>query len=112
MTSYKSLLTKDDKLFLDHAKKALGTYVFNDVMQEAKEVFESIKRPSEAKREANLIILSALKEIGEEHWRPSKDNEPKAERIQVKPAALPERKAKKKWEGKSILQMHDERRGK
>lgn len=106
--TYASLLTKDDKLFLKHAKKALA-FDYDNVMSNAQQAYESHSRASVAKREANLVILSALKEIGEEYWRPSEDKE-KPERIQVKPATLPQRSPKKKWEGKSILDMADEKR--
>lgn len=66
--TYSSLLTKDDKQFLAHAKKALG-FDYAHVMQDAQEAYQSHPRASVAKREANLVILAALKEIGEEHWR-------------------------------------------
>lgn len=103
-------MTKDDKLFLAHAKKHLrGDYHF--VMQEAKEAYQSHSRPSLAKRAANLVILAALKEIGQEHWRPSKGDEEekrKAKKVPVTPVSDSGVKPRsKKWDGDSILDMAD-----
>lgn len=108
MITYSSLKTKDDEMFLAHAKRALGPD-YNYVMDCAREAFQSISRPSEAKRAANLVILQALKEIGEEHWRVPKDgSNPPEKRIEIKPQAVPPRKSgAKKWDGPSILDMAD-----
>lgn len=105
--TYSSLLTKEDKQFLAHAKKVLG-FDYQMVMQDAQEAYETHSRASIAKREANLVILSALKQIGQEHWRESKEEKP-VERIQPQPATLPQRNGSKKWTGKSILEMADEK---
>lgn len=102
MTTYRENLTKDDDLFLKHARRVLRGE-FDLVMQDAAEAFKKHSRPSEAKRAANLLILSALKDIGEEHWR--KPKEEKADRIEVKPAALPQKKRNLKWKGPTILEM-------
>ena len=72
MKPYKALITKDDRLFLNHAKKHLGmdwSYVWGEAMDE----YKKHARESKGKREANLIILAALKEIGQEHWRDESD---------------------------------------
>ena len=108
MTTYQQLKTKDDDLFLAHAKRVLGSD-YSYVMDCARQAFQSIMRPSEAKRAANLVILDALKEIGEEHWRkPKEANDPPAKRIEITPQAVPPRKASaKKWDGPSILDMAD-----
>ena len=110
MITYQSLRTKDDDLFLAHAKRALGGD-FNYVMECARDAFQKCSRPSEAKRAANLVILQALKDIDEHHWRKEKQPEDKAPRVQVKPGALPPRKqSEKKWTGKSILEMADDKK--
>lgn len=106
MITYKDQLTKDDKEFIAHAKNALG-FDFSRVMDEAREEYQKHSRPSVAKREANLVILRELKEIGEEHWR--KPKEEQVEKIEVKPQALPQKKQERKWTGKSILEMADEK---
>lgn len=108
MTTYQQLKTKDDDLFLAHAKRVLGVD-YSYVMDCARQAFQSIRRPSEAKRAANLVILDALKDIGEEHWRkPKEGNEPPVKRIEVTPQAVPPRKeGAKKWDGPSILDMAD-----
>lgn len=105
--TYASLLTKDDKMFLAHAKKVLN-FDYQMVMQDAQEAYETHPRASIAKREANLVILAALKEIGQENWRHPTDEKP-VDRIQPRTAALPQRNGGKKWEGKSILEMADEK---
>lgn len=108
MITYNSMATKDDKLFLAHAKRVLRGD-FNFVMDDARKAFQSHKQQSKAKQAANLVILAALKEIGEEHWRKPK------EQVERRPidydAKPPTRQGGKKWEGKSILQMMDERKG-
>ena len=111
MTTYQQLKTKDDDLFLAHAKRVLGSD-YSYVMDCARQAFQSIIRPSEAKRAANLVILDALKDIGEEHWRkPKEGNEPPAKRIEVTPQAAPPRKeGAKKWDGESILERADRER--
>ncbi|QGZ13260.1 hypothetical protein PP410_gp43 [Vibrio phage NF] len=84
-------------------------------MDEAREEYQKYSRPSIAKRAANLVILSALKEIGEQKWRPDKEEkeEEKPERkIKVEPQPLPNKPKERKWTGKSILEMADERKGK
>jgi len=102
-------MTKDDKQFLEHARKSLGMD-YDYVIDEARKVYQSHQRPSIAKREANLVVLNALKEIGEEHWRPDKEKKDDAPRIEVKPSALPPSKqGERKWKGKSILEMADEK---
>lgn len=111
MISYKDSQTKDDKLFLAHARRVLG----NDwgyVMSLAADAYNSQIRPSVAKREANLVILNSLKEIGEEHWRkPKEEREEPVKRIEIKPQALPPRKeGAKKWTGESILERADRER--
>lgn len=101
---------KDDKAFIAHAKKALG-FDFNRVMDEAREEYQKHSRPSIAKRAANLVILSALKEIGEQKWRPDKEEkeEEKPERkIKVEPQPLPNKPKERKWTGKTIDQMINE----
>lgn len=112
--SYKSLITKDDQLYLSHAKKSLrGDWPY--VWAEAMDKYKEFDNAQEAKREANLVILHHLTEIGANHWR-----EPKGEQKQDKPARIkvdrnakpPERRAKKHWTGPSILDMADERRNK
>lgn len=105
MQTYQSLRTKDDDLFLKHARRVLRGE-FDLVMQDAAEAFKKHSRPSEAKQAANLVILAALKDIGEEHWR--KPKEEKVDRIEVKPAALPQKKQNLKYSGKSILEMGEE----
>lgn len=111
MITYQSLKTKDDDLFLAHAKRVLGSD-YSYVMDCARKAFQSHSRPSKAKRAANLVILNALKEIGEEHWRkPKEECEPQVKRIEIKPQALPPRKqGSKKWNGPSILDMADEKK--
>lgn len=103
---------KDDKAFIAHAKKALG-FDFNRVMDEAREEYQKHSRPSIAKRAANLVILSALKEIGEQKWRPDKEQkeDDKAERkIKVEPQPLPNKPKERKWMGPSILDMADQKK--
>lgn len=105
--TYNEMATKDDKAFLAHAKRVLrGDYNF--VMDDARKAFQSHSQPSKAKQAANLVILAALKEIGEEHWRKPKEQ---VERRPLNQNAMPpQRESKKKWEGKSILEMMDEKK--
>lgn len=111
MITYQSLKTKDDDLFLAHAKRVLGGD-YSYVMDCARNAFQSQSRPSKAKRAANLVILNSLKEIGEEHWRkPKEESGPQAKRIEIKPQSLPPRKqSSKKWDGPSILDMADKKK--
>ena len=111
MKTYQQLKTKDDDLFLAHAKRVLGSD-YSYVMDCARQAFQSIRRPSEAKRAANMVILDALKDVGEEHWRkPKEGNEPPAKRIEITPQAVPPRKeGDKKWTGESILERADRER--
>lgn len=64
-------------------------------------------RESHAKRAANIIILTALKEIGQEHWRQGKEEKEKPKINPQQEATLPKRESKKKWDGPSILDMAD-----
>jgi hypothetical protein len=111
MISYKDSQTKDDKLFLAHARRVLGGD-WDYVMSLAADAYNSQTRPSVAKREANLVILNALKEIGEQNWRkPKEEREEPVARIEIKPQALPPRKeSAKKWTGESILERADRER--
>jgi hypothetical protein len=111
MISYKDSQTKDDKLFLAHARHVLGGD-WNYVMSLAADAYNSQARPSEGKREFNLVFLEALKEIGEQNWRqPKEEIEEPVKRIEIKPQALPPRKeGAKKWTGESILERADRER--
>jgi hypothetical protein len=111
MISYKDSQTKDDKLFIAHAKRVLGSD-WGYVISMAADAYNSHTRPSVAKREANLVILNALKEIGEQNWRqPKEEREEPVKRIEIKPQALPPRKeGAKKWTGESILERADRER--
>lgn len=106
MKGYKEQITKDDKIFLNHAKINLGNdWAF--VWAEAMDEYKKHDRESHAKRAANFVILTALKEIGKEHWRQPKEEK---EKLQINPyqeSTLPKREAKKKWNGPSILDMAD-----
>lgn len=103
---------KDDKAFIAHAKKALG-FDFNRVMDEARNEYQKHSRPSIAKCAANLVILSALKEIGEQKWRPDKERkeeENPERKIKVEPQPLPNKPKERKWTGPSILDMADQKK--
>lgn len=109
--SYKKQITKDDQLFLNHAKRVLRED-WGFVWSEAMDKYKSIENAQEAKREANLIILKYLTEIGENHWREPdrKPEQDKPRRITInKDATLPESTKRKHWTGKSILEMGDEK---
>lgn len=113
MITYKDQMTKDDKAFIAHAKKALG-FDFNHVMDEARQEYQKHSIPSLAKREANLVILRELKEIGEEHWRKNKDESEPNNVKHVNKVPMPDHrplpnKPTGKWKGKSILEMADEK---
>lgn len=106
MKLYKENLTKDDKIFLSHAKKHLR-HDWGFVWAEAVEEYNKHSRESVAKREANFIILAHLKDIGQENWRNPKDesNSPMVARISgPQDDTLPKRNGKK-WNGPSIIEM-------
>ena len=75
--TYNSIKTKDDKEFLAHAKKHLG-FEYEAVLAEAEEEYQKQERASIAKREANLVILRSLIEIGKEHWRNKREDNNKS----------------------------------
>ena len=104
-------MTKDDEKFMTHCKIVLGND-YDYYWSSATEAFRTKSRPSEAKREFNLVFLEALKEIGEERWRkPKEEKEEPVKRIEIKPQALPPRKeGTKKWTGESILERADRER--
>ncbi len=111
MILYKSIMTKDDTAFINHAKKHLGG-AYESVWHETMNEYRKHSRPSIAKRAANLVILSALKEVGEQKWRPDKEEkeEEKPERkIKVEPQPLPNKPKERKWTGKSIIEMAEEK---
>jgi len=81
-------------------------------MDETREEYQKHSRPSIAKRAANLVILSALKEIGEQKWRPDKEekeDEKPERKIKVEPKPLPNKPKERKWTGKTILEMAEEK---
>lgn len=112
MKTYASLATKDDKIFLSHARKVLGEMEYQLVIDDARKAFQAHARPSKAKQAANLVVLNALKEIGEEHWRPNKESQekPKSART-IDKNALPQKPKERKWKGPSILEMADKKKG-
>lgn len=106
MKGYKEQITKDDKIFLNHAEINLGNdWAF--VWAEAMDEYKKHNRESHAKMAANIVILSALKEIGEEHWRNPREAKEKPQINPHQEATLPKKESKKKWNGPSILDMAD-----
>lgn len=113
MITYSSIALKDDKEFIKAAKKILrGEFdlVINDArkaMERAhSECTNDLHKINSARRAANLVILDAIKQFGVTNWRELDQDKPiRQVNYEAKPPT-PERK--KKWEGKSILDMADE----
>lgn len=110
--TYQQMKTKDDTLYLRHARKVLGQSNFDYIYDLAMERYDQFDNENVAKREANLVILKYLTEIGAQHWRhPEEDHpiqEPQIDRhisadIDIKPPIS--KRERKHWTGMSILDM-------
>lgn len=89
--TFKSLFTKDDKLFWGVIRDSLHRNDYELVWGDALEEFRKHKKPSDGKRNANLIGLKALQELGI-NWRQllneKKDNKQVAQSIRQTQGAV------------------------
>ena len=115
MITYNSVALKDDKLFVNVARKVLGS-MFDGCIAEAREAFQSaynnesneLHRVNAARRAANLVILKSMMDYGVTNWREfvNSDKKPKRKVIDTHDSGVKPRA--KKWNGPSILDMASE----
>lgn len=86
MKSFKSLFTKDDELFWGVIRDSLPRQDYELVWLDAMDEFKKHDKPSAAKKEANLIGLKALKELGI-NWRQSLEKKERPTNKPFKPTA-------------------------
>ena len=68
MTSYNDIATKEDKIHVSNARRCLGHYRFNQLIDEARLVFikawdgepNEVRKPNKARQAVNLLFTRAM----------------------------------------------------
>lgn len=124
MITYKEISLKDDEDFIKVARNVLRNE-FSDVIDDARDAMIStynsepndLHKNNAARKAANLVILSALKEFGVTNWRElikvrTVDLQRVKSQVNTDPSNPTGVNVKGRYTGKSILEMADERKGK